>query len=132
MLESGHRIFYINRLGLVRGHDVTQEGHHDYQPLRPGTRQRAVRLHFEELAESTSSKAAALRAAEATIGIKTSTTRNWVRAEYKKVDIAVEQSDAENNAELITLRKENARFKEANEILKLASTFSPRQSSTAN
>ena len=26
----------LNRPGLVRGHDVTQEEHHGYQPLRPG------------------------------------------------------------------------------------------------
>ncbi|MGP5171098.1 AAA family ATPase [Corynebacterium casei] len=26
----------LNRTGLVRGHDVTQEEHHGYQPLRPG------------------------------------------------------------------------------------------------
>lgn len=48
------------------------------------------------------------------------------------MDVAVKQTDAEKNAELITLRKEKARLKEANEILKLASAFSPRQSSTAN
>lgn len=91
-----------------------------------------MRLYFEELADGASSKAAALRAVEAVIGIKTSTIRNWVRAEENKVGVAVEQSDAEKDAELITLRKENARLKEANEILKLASAFSPRRSSTAH
>ncbi|MHC9573276.1 transposase [Corynebacterium diphtheriae] len=101
-------------------------------PYDQETRQQAVRLYFEELADGASSKAAALRAVEAVIGIKTSTICNWVRAEEKKVDVAVKQSDAEKDAELITLRKENARRKEANEILKLASAFSPRQSSTAN
>lgn len=54
---------------------------------------------------------------------KTSTIRNWVRVEEKKTVVAVEQSAAEKDAELITLRKENARLKEANEILKLASAF---------
>ena len=39
------------------------------------------------------------------------------------MDVAVEQSDAEKDAELATLRKENVRLKEANEILKLASAF---------
>mgnify|MGYP001940792630 FL=1 len=92
-------------------------------PYDQETRQRAVRLYFEELADGASSKAAALRAVEAVIGIKTSTIRNWVRTEEKKVDAAVEQSDAEKDAELITLRKENARLKDANEILKLASAF---------
>ncbi|KDN17150.1 transposase [Amycolatopsis rifamycinica] len=82
-----------------------------------------MRLYFEELADGASSKAAALRAVEAVIGIKTSTIRNWVRAEEKKVDVAVEQSDAEKDAELAALRKENTRLKEANEILKLASAF---------
>ncbi|WP_446715156.1 transposase [Corynebacterium flavescens] len=92
-------------------------------PYDQETRQRAVRLYFEELTGGASTKAAALRAVEAVIGIKASTIRNWVRAEEKKVDVAVEQSDAEKDAELATLRKENARLKEANEILKLASAF---------
>ena len=43
--------------------------------------------------------------------------------EEKKTVVAVEQSAAEKDAELITLRKEYARLKEANEILKLASAF---------
>ncbi|CAB0572292.1 hypothetical protein FRC0418_02035 [Corynebacterium diphtheriae] len=41
---------FINRLGLVRS------------PYDQETRQQAVRLYFEELADGTSSKAAALRA----------------------------------------------------------------------
>lgn len=92
-------------------------------PYDQETRQRAVRLYFEELAGGASSKAAALRAVEAVIGIKTSTIGNWVRAEENRVDVAVEQSEAEKDAELAALRKENARLKEANEILKLASAF---------
>ena len=92
-------------------------------PYDQETRQRAVRLYFEELADGAESKAVALRAVEAVIGIKTSTIRNWVRVEEKKTVVAVEQSDAEKDAELIILRKENARLKEANEILKLASAF---------
>ncbi len=92
-------------------------------PYDQETRQRAVRLYFEELADGAESKAAALRAVEAVIGIKTSTIRNWVRVEEKKTVVAVEQSAAEKDAELITLRKENARLKEANEILKLASAL---------
>lgn len=92
-------------------------------PYDQETRQRAVRLYFEELADGAESKAAALRAVEAVIGIKTSTIRSWVRVEEKNTVVAVEQSDEEKDAELITLRKENARRKEANEILKLASAF---------
>ncbi|WP_234914946.1 hypothetical protein [Corynebacterium belfantii] len=53
-------------------------------PYNQETRQRAVRLYFEELTDGTSFKAAALRAVEAVIGIKTSTIRNWVHAEEKK------------------------------------------------
>ena len=34
--EAKVREGYVNRPGLVRGHDVTQEEHHGYQPLRPG------------------------------------------------------------------------------------------------
>ncbi|MEL6050862.1 hypothetical protein [Corynebacterium rouxii] len=88
-------------------------------PYDQETRQQAVRLYFEKLVDGASSKAATLRAVKAVIGIKTSTIRNRARAEEKKVDVAVKQTDAEKNAELITLRKE------ANEILKLASAFPP-------
>lgn len=48
------------------------------------------------------------------------------------MDVAVEQSDAEKDAELAALRKENARLKEANEILKLASLGSIRQRNSAS
>ncbi|WP_281510857.1 hypothetical protein [Corynebacterium belfantii] len=95
-------------------------------PYNQETRQRAVRLYFEELTDGTSFKAAALRAVEAVIGIKTSTIRNWVHAEEKKWTSPSSNPTPRKNAELITLRKE------ANEILKLASAFSPRHSSTAN
>ncbi len=94
-------------------------------PYDQETRQQAVRLYFEELADGASSKEAALRTVEAVIGIKTSTISNWVRTEEKKVDVAVTQSDTWKDAELITLRKENARLKEANEILKLDPAFRP-------
>lgn len=53
-------------------------------PYDQETRQRAVRLYFEELTDGASTKAAALRAVEAVIGIKASTIRNWVRAEEKR------------------------------------------------
>ncbi|MHC9995326.1 hypothetical protein ACQX2P_09405 [Corynebacterium diphtheriae] len=53
-------------------------------PYDQETRQQAVRLYFEELVDGASSKAAALRAVEAVIGIKTSTISNWVRAEEKR------------------------------------------------
>ena len=53
-------------------------------PCDQETRQPAVRLYFEELADGASSKAAALRAIEAVIGITTSTIRNWVRAEEQR------------------------------------------------
>lgn len=126
------RLKAVNRPGLVRGHDVTQEEHHGYQPLRPKTRQRAVRLYFKELADGASSKAAALRAIEAVNGITTSTIPNWARAEEKKGDVAVEQSDAEKDTELAAGRK-NARLKEANETCETGlSYFSPRRSSTAH
>lgn len=102
-------------------------------PYDQETRQRAVRLYFEELADGAESKAAALRAVEAVIGIKTSTIRNWVRVEEKKTVVAVEQSDAEKDAELAALRKENARLKEANEIGETGlSFFRPGLSSTAH
>lgn len=92
-------------------------------PFDSETRQRAVRLYFDEYDDGKISKAAALRAVEAVTGIKSSTVRNWVRAAEAKTTVAVEQTDAEKDAELISLRRENARLKEANEILKLASAF---------
>lgn len=78
-------------------------------PYNQETRQRAVRLYFEELTDGTSFKAAALRAVEAVIGIKTSTIRNWVHAEEKKVDVAVKQSDAEKTRNLLPCAKKPTR-----------------------
>lgn len=87
------------------------------------TKDRAVRLYFDQLADGATSKSAARRAVEAATGIKQTTLRNWVTVVEKKNDTAVQQSDAEKDAELKALRKENSRLKEANEILKMASAF---------
>ncbi|WP_143063512.1 transposase [Corynebacterium cystitidis] len=53
-------------------------------------------------------------------GIKETTLRNWARKAESANQAAVELSDAEKDAELEKLRRENKQLKDANEILKLA------------
>ncbi|WP_373370047.1 transposase [Corynebacterium cystitidis] len=90
------------------------------------TRDRAVRMYFTALEEGASSKAAALRDVAGKTGIKETTLRNWARKAETANQEAVELSDTEKDAELEKLRRENKQLKDANEILKLASAFSPR------
>ncbi|SPJ41374.1 hypothetical protein CHUV2995_02188 [Corynebacterium diphtheriae subsp. lausannense] len=89
-------------------------------------------MYFDILAEGAPSKTAALREVEAKTGIKTTTLRNWARKAETTNQEAIELSDTEKDAELEKLRRENKQLKNANEILKLASAFSPKRSSTAH
>ena len=65
------------------------------------------------------------------MGIKVSTLRNWMRKAEQAEALEVAASEADKDAELNKLREENARLKEADEILKLTSAFLPRRSVTA-
>ncbi|AKK11775.1 hypothetical protein [Corynebacterium uterequi] len=80
-------------------------------------------MYFDELEASAETKAAALRVVSAVTGVKIPTMRNWIRAVETANRNDHAATEAEKDAELTRLRKENARLKEANEILKLASAF---------
>jgi transposase-like protein len=90
-----------------------------------------VKICFDILAGGASSKPAAIRVVEAKMGIKVSTLRNWMRKAEQAEALEVAASEADKDAELNKLREENARLKEADEILKLTSAFLPRRSVTA-
>ena len=98
------------------------------------TQERAVRMYFERLEEGNISKAAARRELGELLGVKESTLRNWIR-KYEKKEQAPEQGSL-SYEQLQTAydeqSRELARLRKANEILKTASAFSPRRSSTAN
>ncbi|WP_257161597.1 transposase [Corynebacterium cystitidis] len=91
-----------------------------------------MRVYFTALEEGATSKAAALRDVSGKTGIKETTLRNWARKAENTQKEADQVSEADEDAELKKLRRENQQLKEANEILKLASAFSPRRSVTAN
>jgi transposase len=92
---------------------------------------RAVRMYQDRLTERGESKLQARRAVGALLGINPATLRNWV--EREEIDAGVRPgTTSEDVAELARLRRENAELRRANEILKTASAFSPKRSSTAD
>lgn len=56
------------------------------------------------------------------------TLQSWICKVELNQAAARSVSEGEKDRELAALRKENAQLKEANEILRLASAFSPRRS----
>ena len=90
-----------------------------------------MKICFDILAGGASSKPAAIRVVEGKTGIKVSTLRNWMRKAEQAEALEVAASEADKDAELNKLREENARLKEADEILKPTSAILPRRSVTA-
>ena len=85
------------------------------------TQARAVRMFADRMAEGGVSQLAARNEVGELLGINPSTLRNWIRRDFGEGSTpAVDQSV---EAELVELRKENARLRRANEILKTASAF---------
>lgn len=98
--------------------------------MRP--RQRALWLYYEVAAEDGATKSGTRRKIGGILDIKPVTLHNWIRkAEAAEVE-ATTQAEQEKDAELNQLRRENKQLKQANEIVKLASDFSPKHSSIAN
>ena len=95
----------------------------------PGGRERAIRLVQEHRGESPSLWAA-VGSIASKIGCNQSTLLKWVK--HDGVDggkrVGVSTADREH---LEALARENKELRRANEILKLASAFLPRPSSTA-
>lgn len=65
------------------------------------------------------------------ISLQLPSTTGYGNAEAEQA-AGTAQTEQEKDAELAQLRKENKQLKEANEILKLASAFSPRRSRAAH
>ena len=85
------------------------------------TQARAVRMYADRMAEGGVSQLAARREVGELLGIKQETLRNWIRRDLGEGSTPV--ASQTSNEELIELRKENARLRRANEILKTASAF---------
>lgn len=86
------------------------------------TRDRAVRLYREYLAEHPGSKLKARQHVGELLDINPATLRNWV--ETAEVDVGERPGvPSDTEAELRELRRENAELRRANEILKTASAF---------
>lgn len=81
------------------------------------TRERAVRMYRDHLADAGGSKLAARQHVGALLGINQATLRNWV----EHTPAAGEASP--ESAEVKRLKRENAELRRANEILKTASAF---------
>lgn len=83
------------------------------------TRERAVRMYHEHLADEQCSKVAARTHVGSLLGVNPATLRNWIEAGSSP---SFPQSTAES-AEVKRLKRENAELRRANEILKTASAF---------
>lgn len=85
------------------------------------TQARAVRM-VEELIEQGSSQAAARREVGTLLDINPSTLRNWFRRD-KGEGVTPAVGAEVHDEEIGRLRRENAKLKKANEILRTASAF---------
>ena len=83
------------------------------------TRERAVRMYHEHLADAQCSKLAARRHVGELLGVNPATLRNWVEAGSP----ASSPQAAAESAEVKRLKRELAELRRANEILKTASAF---------
>jgi transposase len=87
------------------------------------TRERAVRMYEDRLAEQGGSKLAAREHVGALLDIKPATLRNWIEKDMPVSAAQGSKTVADQDVELAALRKENAELRRANEILKTASAF---------
>ena len=90
------------------------------------TRERAVRMYEDRIAEFGDSKRGARRHVGELLGINQATLRNWIEDRHgggRSAVSAASSSVGDKDAELAALRKENAELRRANEILKTASAF---------
>lgn len=83
------------------------------------TRDRAVRMYQDRLAEGGISQLKARQEVGGLLDINQSTLRNWIR-QQESVGAVTTASD---DTEMAELRREVARLRRANEILRTASAF---------
>jgi len=92
----------------------------------PETRERAVRMYQDRIAEFGDSKRGARRHVGELLGINEATLRNWIEGRHGSGGpgtVTMTSSAGDRDAELAALRQENAELRRANEILKTASAF---------
>lgn len=87
------------------------------------TRERAVRMYHDRIAQTGESKLAARKHVGQLLGINQDTLRNWVENRHGVLDSTVSTASDDKDAELSSLRKEVAELRRANEILKTATAF---------
>ncbi|PXW28722.1 UNVERIFIED_CONTAM: hypothetical protein DES50_1116 [Williamsia faeni] len=87
------------------------------------TRERAVRMYEDRLAEYGGSELSARKHVGALLDIKPATLRNWIEKDMPVAAAHDSKTVADQDAELAALRKENAELRRADEILKTASAF---------
>jgi transposase len=93
------------------------------------TQARAVRMYRDRLVEGGITQRSAMAEVGELLGINPATLRNWIRREdatgASSANSASSVSGAGESAaqELVRLRKENAKLRRANEILKTSSAF---------
>ncbi len=92
----------------------------------PELRERAIRMIYE-VRETHTSQWAAIEAVAGKIGCTPQTLSNWIR----KTAVPSSPAAPATDARVKELEREVRELKRANEILKVASAFSPRRSSTA-
>lgn len=85
------------------------------------TQARAVRMYLDRLAEGDISQKSARVEVGSLLGINESTLRNWIRRDVGEGAAPAAAERPED--EVVQLRREVARLRRANEILKTASAF---------
>lgn len=87
------------------------------------TRERAVRMYYDRIAQTGDSKLAARKHVGRLLGINQETLRNWVDNRYGTMESTAGPVADDKDAELAALRKENGELRRANDILKTATAF---------
>ncbi|KAB3520970.1 hypothetical protein GC425_06990 [Corynebacterium sp. zg254] len=90
------------------------------------TKDRALRLYYEALAEDGAMKIGARHKIGGTFDINPATLNNWILKAGMEAAVSSCAAERDKDAEIARLCQENKQLTEANEILRLASAFSPQ------
>jgi transposase len=91
-----------------------------------------VRMYADRIAAGDASQRQARIEVGELLGITAETLRNWIRRDLGEAGRPAVPTAEPVDSQLARLRREHAQLRRANEILKTASAFSRRRSSTAN